>query len=508
LRPEHIQFGPGGDAAPADGSGPPDPEREGDRIESVEAHWVERRRRSVFQLDVLAGHRCRIPGSGVPSDYATALLDSLGAEVERVPRPTAPHPALEWARSGAMALSGLANGAPLLAPGPLASCAAGTLDALRSLAKGLPRALDGAALLGERAAILGLVRRGRVSPGGSCHLLRAGDAWIAASLARPEDVASLPAWLEREGPFEDPWRFVARHAAECCADELARRAAWLGLPVAVAGPPPSPTPPWLRVAIRGTASLAAVDRRPLVVDLSSLWAGPLCTHLLGLAGARVVKLESVHRPDGARRGDSRFFDLLNAGKASVVLDLRSERGRNRLREVLDRADVVVESARPRALTQLGVDAESFVASKPGRTWLSITGYGRGDPDPGRVAFGDDAAVAAGLAQATGRHSGSPLFCGDAIADPLAGLHAALAAHASQIAGGGHLLDVSLRDVVAHSAAFAPDPHDARVQTDGAGFSVTVSDGSAPVLPPRARRAGGVARPLGADTEAVCRELAC
>ncbi len=462
----------------------------------------------MFQLDVLAGHRCRIRGGGVASDYATALLRSLGGEVERVPGPNAPHPALEWAGSGAMALCGHADGPPLLAPGPLASAAAGTLDALRALSSELPRELDGAALLGERAAFLGLARRGEISPGGSCRLLRAGGRWIAANLARPEDVASLPAWLEHEGPFEDPWRFVARHAAERDADELVCRARWLGLPVAVAGPPPSPTPPWLRVALRGTRSPSALRRRPRVVDLSSLWAGPLCTHLLALAGARVVKVESAHRPDGARRGDARFFDLLNADKASVALDLRAPQGRSRLRALLDRADLVIESARPRALSQLGVDAETFVASKPGRTWLSITGYGRGDPEPGRVAFGDDAAVAAGLVQTTRQGVGSPLFCCDAIADPLAGLHAALAAQASRVAGGGHLLDVSLRDVAAHAAAFGGDADAAVVRRDGGDFTVSVPAGSARVLPPRARPATRTARTFGADTEAVCRELAC
>jgi crotonobetainyl-CoA:carnitine CoA-transferase CaiB-like acyl-CoA transferase len=260
--------------------------------------------------------------------------------------------------------------------------------------------------------------------------------------------------------------------------------------------------------MRGTRSPSALRRRPLVVDLSSLWAGPLCSHLLGLAGARVVKVESRHRPDGARRGDARFFDLLNADKASVALDLRAQHGRSRLCALLERADVVIESARPRALSQLGVDAETFVAAEPGRTWLSITGYGRGDPEPGRVAFGDDAAVAAGLVQTTRHGDGSPLFCGDAIADPLAGLHAALAAQASRVAGGGHLLDVSLRDVAAHAAAFGGDADAAVVRRDGGDFTVSVPAGSARVLPPRARPATRTARTFGADTEAVCRELAC
>ena len=59
-----------------------------------------------------------------------------------------------------------------------------------------------------------------------------------------------------------------------------------------------------------------------MVELGSLWAAPLCGSLLAAAGADVVKVESIGRPDGARRGPPAFFDLLNGGKRSVALDLR------------------------------------------------------------------------------------------------------------------------------------------------------------------------------------------
>ena len=130
---------------------------------------------------------------------------------------------------------------------------------------------------------------------------------------------------------------------------------------------------------------------PLVVDLSSLWAGPLCSHLLGLGGARVVKVESTARPDGGRTDDSGFFDLLNHGKASVALDLPSAEGVARLRSLLQAADVVIEGSRPRALRQWGIDAEALLADAAGpRVWVSITGHGRDDAEGVRVAFGDDA----------------------------------------------------------------------------------------------------------------------
>src|ERR1700675_327160 len=70
--------------------------------------------------------------------------------------------------------------------------------------------LDGGALLGERAAFAGLTRRGAVSPGGSCRLLRTADDWIAVNLARPDDVALANAWLGDPGlESHDPWPRVA-----------------------------------------------------------------------------------------------------------------------------------------------------------------------------------------------------------------------------------------------------------------------------------------------------------
>ena len=127
-----------------------------------------------------------------------------------------------------------------------------------------------------------------------------------------------------------------------------------------------------------------------VVDLSSLWAGPLCGQLLAAAGARVIKVESTTRPDGARHGPKAFFELMHRGKEFLAFDFSTTAGRAALADVLGAADVVIEASRPRALEQLGIIA----ASSPARVWLSITGYGRDLPV--RVAFGDDAAVAGGL----------------------------------------------------------------------------------------------------------------
>jgi crotonobetainyl-CoA:carnitine CoA-transferase CaiB-like acyl-CoA transferase len=218
------------------------------------------------------------------------------------------------------------------------------------------------------------------------------------------------------------------------------------------------------------------------VDLSALWAGPLCASVLQLAAARVVKMESLARPDGLRRGDPALFDLLNAGKQSVSLDLRQASDLADLRRLLAAADVVIDSSRPRALEQLSIRAADVLAASPRlRVWLSVTGYGRSEPQRNWVAFGDDAAVAGGLV-ACDRYG--PCFCADAVADPATGLVAAAACLSALRGGGRWLIDIAM----------------ARVAASLAGPTLAATAGVC--APPRSRPARGPARRLGADTSAV------
>lgn len=389
---------------------------------------------------------------GCARAYARHLLTSLHRTPDCLPAGGDNHPAQAWAESGLMALTGTASGPPRMCPAPVAACADGVMLALAGLAPeaglGAP---DGARFLTERAAIFGHGRNGAISPGGSCRLLPAADGWLAVNLPRDDDWDMLPAWLEM--PAAD-WDGVASAIATRGASACVQRARLMGLAVARADAlPPSPAHGWVKSSTLG-AAVPHPRRRPVVLDLSALWAGPLCGHMLQRLGARVIKVESVTRPDGARRGPPAFFDLLNGGKASVALDLGSGRGRRRLRDLIARADIVIESTRPRALRQLGIVPERLVRRLPGLTWVSITGYGRSPARSEWVGFGDDAGAAAGLSRLLQLATGEMLFCGDAIADPLTGLHAALAAWAGHRAGGGRLLSLSLRDVAASCAGFA------------------------------------------------------
>jgi crotonobetainyl-CoA:carnitine CoA-transferase CaiB-like acyl-CoA transferase len=256
----------------------------------------------------------------------------------------------------------------------------------------------------------------------------------------------------------------------------------------------------------------------VVADLSSMWAGPLCARLLGLAGANVIKVESAGRPDGARSGNRAFFDWLHAGHRSLAVDFGSGEGRAALAALLETADVVIEASRPRALAALGLAPEA-VPHRDGQVWLSITGYGQQAPD--LVAFGDDAAVAGGLvgwtggpADGLGGSAGGPVdglpepvFCADAIADPLAGTCGALAVALSRAAGGGERIDLPMRDIAAaFAAAAAPGHGPHEVRPDGS-VRCPRSQREQAVLSPRRPAPSGRAAELGADTAAVLAWLA-
>lgn len=338
-----------------------------------------------------------------------------------------------WAASGAMALTGRADGPPALGPGRPAAYVRDHLEAL-----GLPTEPLGG-LLGERAAHAGLARRGPWSCGGAMRMLPTADGHLALSLARPEDLELVPALVE-QATVADPWASVAHWAAGTSAAEAEQRVHLLGLPGGRVGPPGTTGP---------RPAVVRMPERPVtVLDLTGLWAGPLATHLLRQLGARVVKVESRHRPDGARRGSPGFFSLLDSGKEHVVLDLPGEV--SRLRELALSADVVVESSRPRAMAQLGLDAVEVVAA--GTTWVSITARGRHSDT---IGFGDDVAACAGHVVADGRDL---LPVGDALADPLAGVRAAWAC-VDALQGPARLVEVSMLDVARAAAAGGiPDHH--------------------------------------------------
>jgi hypothetical protein len=354
--------------------------------------------------------------------------------------------------------------------------------------------LTGQGMLGERAASNGFCVPGDVSAGGGCKLYPAADGWIALNFARPEDRELLPALFGDDSldRFDDDE--VATRIASLPSSQLLEQGRALGMVIASGGE--RVATPAIQELISGPLREGAPYRPPLVVDLSALWAGPLAAHLLWLAGAEVVKVESASRPDAMRDGDPALFALVNQGKDSVQLDFRSAEGLAALLSLLRRADIVIEAARPRALRQLGVDAEKFIRTKRGLAWITITGHGATCAAAEWVGFGDDCGVAGGLSAALAGVSGTWGFVGDAIADPITGIAAACAAWRSWRDGTSRRIGLSMSGIVALALAEerAHDPAllDAELRDWAAARGHTIAN--FPVRQPEAKL-----HALGADT---------
>ncbi len=445
-----------------------------------------------------------------------------------------------WAASGAMHLTGAPSGPPAVAPAgivrPLVGLAGGLARATRALGREVM--VDPVALAAQRAAFTRSGRQGSTSVGGSARMLRSADGWVALNLPRPSDVESLPALVGANVSPAD-WHAVVRRLEMMPVAEIVERASLLGLAVAAVGATAPPEQPWRLLEVQPeqasplpeahpgqiavvdappppmprqrmgihtgqaaaprarpgcdspgrarpgkTASgyLAVIDYKtgnpaPVVLDLTSLWAGPLAGGLLAAAGCSVLKVESATRPDGARRGPPGFFDLLNGGKRQLSLPLGEPLATGRLRELIGGADIVLESSRPRVMRQWGIEPAEHVAQ--GKIWVSITGHGRGGSGGNRVAFGDDAAASAGLIV----RGDPPMFVADAIADPIAGLAAATVAAQLAAEGRRGLADVSLAGAAAWAARLAGKEIRRPVVQSRSGWQVELPGGPAPVLTP-------------------------
>jgi CoA-transferase family III len=314
----------------------------------------------------------------------------------------------------------------------------------------LGRRVDVAALrVSDRAGLLQLDEPGLVSANRACHMIRAADGWIVANLAREDDQTLVPAWL-RCDPEPEHWTAIERCALGRTSNDLIEGAILLGLPAGRVGEVRCETFETPRLLLSQPAPRRA-DHPPKVIDLSALWAGPMCGAILAAMGADVVKVESAGRPDPTRATMPEFFRRLNGGKTERRLDFTADGGREELAQLFASADIVVTSARPRAFASLGLSPETIFAANPSLVWVAITGYGWTGAEAQRVAFGDDAAAAGGLVRWT--PAGAPHFLGDALADPVTGLSAALGALTAYASGGGWLVDVAMARCAAAAAAF-------------------------------------------------------
>jgi CoA-transferase family III len=300
------------------------------------------------------------------------------------------------------------------------------LEAIAEEARGLPFAIDPADLLRRDRE---LSPPGLWSPNRHCRMIEAADGWLAVNLARADDRAAIPAWLQSE-VRGDVWDAVIDGVRHQPANALLDQAILLGLPVSIVGEVSPLAPPPAATIVASSLS----NRK--VIDLSALWAGPLCGALLAKAGMDVTKIESLKRPDPT--GDDA---RLNGAKQRVTIDLSAPA----LSDAIADADILITSGRPHALARLGLTPDALFARNPRLIWVAITAYGFTGPAAMRIGFGDDAAAAGGLVR---WQDGAPHFMGDALADPLTGLRAARLAmeHVAQDKAG--LIDVALAQTAA------------------------------------------------------------
>ena len=204
-----------------------------------------------------------------------------------------------------------------------------------------------------------------------------------------------------------------------------------------------------------------------VLDMTAFWAGPSCTHFLGLLGAEVIHLESTSRPDGTRllgglpaSADrwwerSGIFSGLNTNKKSLTLDIRHERGRELLRRLIPTCDVVVENYTPRVLDQLGLGYEAVRTLRPDVIMLRMPGFGLDGPWRDNAAFAYVIEDASGLTWLTGHPDGNPLEP-YSLGDPNAGVHALsallLALEHRRRTGEGVFVEAAMVDAALNVAA--------------------------------------------------------
>ncbi|AEF37433.1 MULTISPECIES: CaiB/BaiF CoA transferase family protein [Mycobacteriaceae] len=227
------------------------------------------------------------------------------------------------------------------------------------------------------------------------------------------------------------------------------------------------TPPPARVAGGGEQHDAGPFSGLRVLDLTTFWAGPSCTHLLAMLGADVIHIESTGKPDGTRLiagipasepqwwERSPIFSALNTNKRGLTTDLRREAGREILRKLVATADVIVENFTPRVLEQIGLDFDTVRRLRSDAILLRMPGFGLDGPWRDNPAFAYAIEAAAGVSWLTGFPDRNP-YEPYSVGDPNAGVHALnallLALEHRRRTGEGILVEAAMVDAALNVAA--------------------------------------------------------
>ncbi len=202
-----------------------------------------------------------------------------------------------------------------------------------------------------------------------------------------------------------------------------------------------------------------------VVDLTQFEAGTSITETLAWLGADVIKVEN---PKGGEQGrnasserkdaDSYYFMLLNANKRSITLNLKSERGKAMLRDLIAKADIFAENFAPGVIEKLGFSYEEVAKINPRIIYATVKGFGRGSPFENNLAFDMIAQAAGGVMSITGEPDGRPLKPGVTLGDTGTGLHAVIGVLAAlfqrTVTGRGQKVEVAMQDAMVNYCRIA------------------------------------------------------
>ena len=192
-----------------------------------------------------------------------------------------------------------------------------------------------------------------------------------------------------------------------------------------------------------------------VLDLTTFLSGPFCTQILADLGAEVVKVEppdgdsSRHIPPHFLDGQSLYFLGINRNKQSISIDLKTDRGRQLLLELIAKADIVVENFRPGVARRIGLDIEKITASRPQLIWASISGFGQTGPDNTKPAYDMIVQALSGVMSITGEVGRPAVRLGIPAGDTVAGLYVCIAIcaalHRRNLTDRGDIIDVAMLD---------------------------------------------------------------
>ena len=186
-----------------------------------------------------------------------------------------------------------------------------------------------------------------------------------------------------------------------------------------------------------------------VLDLGHVFQGPYATFLMAMAGADVIKIEPPHGEMSRRRGrDGDYpFRALNGCKRGIVLNLKTERGRELLIELSRKADVLVENFAPSVMTRLGLGPDVLLKANPRLIYASGSGFGRTGPYADKLALDLTIQAMSGVMSATGETGGRPLKAGVPVADFMSGAHLygaiVTALYERERTGRGRVVEVSM-----------------------------------------------------------------